>query len=148
VVARQVLGPQRVDGTPEHLEVLVRRYRCRACRAVVMVGPRGLVPRRTYGGPAIALALARYAGGWTTAAIRASTSPARVLGTSAVDRWITVERWAEAARQRGLLGVGPTGTQTRRLAAERVVHALAGRAGWQLGDDLSVRAFEGAAIAA
>jgi hypothetical protein len=113
-----------------------------------MVGPRGLVPRRTYGGPAIALALARYAAGWTTAAIRAATSPTRVLGTSAADRWITVERWAEAARQQGLLGVGPTKAQTHRLAAERVVHVLAGRAGWHLGDELAARAFEGAAIAA
>jgi hypothetical protein len=148
LVTRQVLGPQRVHGPPERLEITVRRYRCRACGAVVMVGPRGLLWGRSYGGSAVALALAHYAAGWTTAAIRAATSPARLVGVAAVDRWVTVERWARAARRVGLLGARPITAATDRLAAERLVLILAGRAGWKLGDDLATRAFEGAAIAA
>jgi len=148
VVVRQLLGPQVANGPPERLEVTLRRYRCRGCGAVVMVGPRGLVWRRAYGGSAIALALAHYAAGWTTVAVRAATSPARTVGVAAADRWVTVERWARAARRVGLLGLGPLDAATDRLAAERLVLVLAGRAGWQLGDDLAARAFEGAAIAA
>ena len=113
-----------------------------------MVGPRGLVRRRSYWGPAIALALAQYGAGLTTAGIRNEISPATHVGVAATERWVTVERWAQAARCAGMLGLGPMEVTSNRMAAAQMVMALAGRGGYRLGDNLVVRAFEGAAIAA
>jgi len=148
LVQRQVLGPGSHDGTPEQIVVTLRRYRCRACKAILMVGPRGLAWRRWYGAGAIALALAAYAGGATSAATRARTSPVRVVGASAVERWATLVRWIEAARRGELFGVAGLGQFGRRRIAEHVVHALAARAGRKLGDDLAECAYAGASIAA
>ena len=90
---RQVLGPGSPGAAPAHIVVQLRRYRCRACNAILIVGPRGLVPRRWYGAGAIALALVMYAGGATSAATRARVSPVHVVGASAVERWATLVRW-------------------------------------------------------
>jgi len=46
LVSRQVLGPETARGTPVQAVVMLRRYRCRACKAVLIVGPRGLLARR------------------------------------------------------------------------------------------------------
>ncbi len=148
VVDRHVLGPSVVGGAPEQVVVQLRRYRCRACKAILMVGPRGLVRRRWYGAGAVALALALHAGGATSAAVRARTGSVRVVGASAVDRWATLVRWIEAARHGELFGVAALGQLGRRTITSHVTHTLAARAGHKLGDDLAERAFEGASIAA
>lgn len=147
-VERQVLGPRAPGQAPEQLIVQLRRYRCRACRAVLVVGPRGLAWRRWYGAGAIALALVLYARGETSAAARTRTSPARVVGVSATERWVTLTRWIEAARGGRLFGVSGLGGLERRCVAEQVALALAARAGRHLGDDLGESAFAGAMIAA
>jgi hypothetical protein len=149
VVERQVLGPRAPGEAPEQVVVKLRRYRCRACRAVLVVGPRGLVRRRWYGAGAIGQALALYARGATSALVRTRTSPSRVVGTSARERWVTLTRWVEAARRGDLFGVWvrPDGLG-RRGVAEQVMLVLAARAGCALGADLSESAFAGALIAA
>ena len=148
LVARQVRGPVTSAGAAEDGLVVMRRYRCRTCRAVLVVGPRGLARRRWYGASAIALALAVYAAGATSAAARKRVSPARVLGTSAVDRWVTLIRWVEASRSGDLFSVGGLEAAPRHRVAELVVLALAARAGHRFGDDLAESAFTGATIAA
>jgi hypothetical protein len=148
VETRQHLGPQAPRARPEATVVTVRRYRCRACRAVLVVGPVGLVRGRWYGGGAIAAALALYARGETSAAVRAATSPSSVVGGSAVERWITLARWIDAAQAGRLFGVAGVASGDRRRVAEHVSLALAARAGRQFGDDLVTKAFEGAVIAA
>lgn len=114
----------------------------------MIVGPAGLARGRSYGAGAIASALARYAHGERVADVRAATSPSRVVGASASERWITLVRWIDAAAAGHLFAVAGAGGHDRRRVAERVAHALAARAGHQFGDDLIARAFEGAAIAA
>jgi hypothetical protein len=148
LLQRQVLGPQTATSVAEAIEVTLRRYRCRACNAVLMVGPRGLVARRLYGAGAIALAFAAYGHGATGPAIRTQTSPSRVVGGSAAERWVTVERWIEAARRGDLFAVTGLGGLDRRSVARQVVLVLAARGGRLLGEDLTQAAFEGAAIAA
>jgi hypothetical protein len=148
LVERQVLGPQSAGGRPAALVVKLRRYRCRECRAILVVGPRGLVLRRVYGAGAIALAFAAYGHGATSVAVRARTSPWRVVGGSAADRWPTLVRWIEAARRGKVFGVAGLGDLDRRGVAKQVVLVLAGRGGHVLGEDLSRSAFEGAVIAA
>jgi hypothetical protein len=148
LVERQVLGPQTARGAAEVVVIMLRRYRCRACKAILVVGPRGLVPRRLYGAGALALAFAAYGHGATSVAVRAQTSPWPVVGDSAVERWPTLVRWIEAARRGELFGVTGLGDLDRRGVAKQVVLVLAGRGGHVLGEDLTRSAFEGAVIAA
>jgi hypothetical protein len=148
LVERQVLGPGAAKGAAERTVVQMRRYRCRACRAILLVGPRGLVPRRWYGGGAIALAVAAYAGGETSAAVRRRVSPSTWVGGSARDRWMTLVRWIDAAGRGELFGVSNLGALARRDVAEQVTLALAARAGRELGGDLAEAAFAGAVEAA
>jgi hypothetical protein len=148
LVERQVRGPMTAVGTPESLVVQVRRYRCRACKAVLEVGPRGLLRRRWYGAGAIAIALATYARGETTSSVRRGVSPSAIIGGSARERWVTVVRWVDAAREGHLFSVAGLGGLARRQVAEQVVLALAGRGGRALDGDLVEAAFAGAVIAA
>jgi hypothetical protein len=148
VVERQVRGPMAAAGGPESILLRVRRYRCRACRAILLVGPLGLVRGRWYGAGAIALALEACARGETSKSIRRRVSPAPTVGGSAHERWVTLVRWVEATRDGRLFAVSGLGELPRRRVAEHVVLALAGRAGRALGDDLAEAAFAGAAIAA
>jgi hypothetical protein len=145
---RQGLGPVSFGGAPEPWVVPVRRYRCRACGAVLVVGPRGLVRGRWYSGPAIAGAVAAVASGATSAVVRAGTSPWSRVGPSAAERWITVERWLDAARQGALFAVKGLEELSRRRVAEHVTLALAARGGYRPGAELGASAFAGAALAA
>lgn len=85
-----------LDGGVEDLELLLRRYRCRSCGAVVRVAPRGLLTRRAYAMPTIVLALAWWAlARRTTSTIRALLRPDQRVGTTAEgQRWSTLLRWA------------------------------------------------------
>jgi hypothetical protein len=148
LIERQVCGPASASSGPKQDHVMLRRYRCRACKAVVVVGPRGLARRRWYSAPAIALALSRYARGETSKAVRAGVSPSSVVGASSVDRWITLTRWLESARRGELFHITGLGELSRRRVAEHVTLALAARGGHRLGDDLAESAYRGAAIAA
>lgn len=146
--ARQALGPVVHGGTPEPLVLWVRRYQCRTCNAVLVVGPRGLVPGRSYSAPAIAGALAAKASGKTSAAVRQQTSPRTTVGASAVERWITLVRWVDAAQAGKLFGVRGLGKLGRREVAEQVTLVLGARGNHTPGADLGASAFAGALLAA
>ena len=148
LVERQVQGPTTAAGAPEQGVVTLRRYRCRRCEAVLVVGPRGLVARRWYGAGAISVALAVFAAGGTTADARARTSPGRSGAGSSVDRWITLARWIDAAREGRLFAVAGLSGLGRRDVAHHVTLALAARGGHTPGADLADSAFAGAAAAA
>lgn len=80
-------------------EVLARRYRCRACRAVLTVVPREVLPRRQYTASAIGLALALFALlGVSAADVRTRISTWSVVGHAATG-WITLRRWIDAVRR-------------------------------------------------
>jgi hypothetical protein len=149
IVERQLRGPRGPHEPPVQVLVQLRRYRCRACLAVLVVGPQGLLRGRWYGGGAIGLALALYAQGAPSARVRERTCPSRLVGASARERWVTLMRWIDSAR-RGELFVERRQCVglTRRAAAEQVMLLLAARAGHRLGADLSESAFAGALIAA
>jgi hypothetical protein len=148
VVERQLRGPIAAAGEAESIVLQVRRYRCRACKAILTVGPLGLARGRWYGAGAIALALEAYGRGETSVAIRRRVSPSSTVGVSACERWVTLVRWIDAARGGRLFAVTALGELPRRRVAEHVVLALAGRAGRALGGDLADAAFAGAVIAA
>ena len=148
LVERQVLGPGAATAGPERTVVQMRRYRCRSCKAILLVGPRGLVARRWYGAGAIALAFVAYARGETSAAVRCRISPTTRVGGSARERWMTLVRWVDAAGRGELFAVSNLGALTRRRVAEQVALVLAARAGRELGGNLAEAAFAGAAEAA
>ncbi|WP_106090206.1 hypothetical protein [Enhygromyxa salina] len=54
---RRVGIPTDTNENVEVLELLLRRYACQRCKAIIVVGPRGLLRGRHYSAMAIALAL-------------------------------------------------------------------------------------------
>jgi len=148
---RQLRGPQEPSGAPQTVVLLVRRYQCQPCGAIVTVVPQGVVPRRYYAAPAIALALVLFALRRLPAAeVRARVSPWRVVGDAAHGGWSTLRRWCRAAKRGALFVPGfpdvrscPTDF-TLRQVAERIAAALSSLAPPGMGElSPEVRAFFG-----
>lgn len=100
---RQVRGPLSADGPPVLVELIVRRSRCRGCRTIVRVVPRGLVACRVCTASAIALAFARFGlERQPLPRVRAAVNPWTTVGATAAAGWLAVRRWVRAVRQRRL----------------------------------------------
>lgn len=142
---RQPSGPQEPDGPPTSVVVLARRYRCVVCRAVIVVVPCELLPRRQYSACAIGLAVALYG----VAHLHAADVRQRV-STWEADRavgWITLRRWLRSVRAGGLFpGIRRCPAEwTLRQVAERTATTLAAWAPPSLsGLPLPAQAFHGA----
>lgn len=54
---RRLLGPLEAEASAKVHELQLRRYECQRCKAVLTVGPRGLLPRRRYSAAALGAAL-------------------------------------------------------------------------------------------
>lgn len=123
---RQVLGPLSASSEPEQVVLLVRRYRCRGCEAIVSSMPRGVLRRMLYGAVAVGVALALWVQGEASAAVRQQVSPWRSAGSERFHGWRSLRRWA--ARAAGLWR-GIRFDATRPLGrARQVVSQLAARA--------------------
>lgn len=128
---RQLRGPQEPLGAPQTVVLLVRRYQCQPCGALVTVVPQGVVPRRYYAAPALALALVLFVLRRLPASeVRARVSPWRVLVDAAQEGWSTLRRWCRVAKRGALFVPGvpevrPCPTDfTLRQEAERFAAAL------------------------
>ena len=94
---RHVRGPLADGEAPHAATILLRRFRCRRCGAIVSVGPRGLLRRRLYAAASITLALALWsARKQAPSRVREQISPWRAVGAAARG-WQTLVRWAKAA---------------------------------------------------
>lgn len=125
---RRVRGVFVWGARPEEVAIAVRRYRCRACGAVVVVVPRGVLPGRRYLATAIALALVLYGvKGLSHPEVREAVSPAKRHGLDAHARWRTLARWVDDVGRRSLVGrlLGATAGTPRRAAAALYARALA-----------------------
>lgn len=147
---RDQWGPPDAAASPGISEIIARRYRCVLCKAVLVVAPRGPLPRRLYSGPAIALALALFGiAGQAPDVVRKRISPLRIVGASEARRWRSLGRWARAARAGPLFGplrTAAAGVSLRQIA-ERVCAMLIGRVPSSLeGLPLESRAMLGAAM--
>ena len=119
------LGPEQLGGAAGVGEVEVRRYRCLGCKAVIMVVPRGVLPRLRYGAVAVAMALALWSSGFPSATVRDHVGAFAILGHDALRCWGSVRRWARSppwSRAPGSTGDPP------RERALRVAQWLAGHA--------------------
>jgi hypothetical protein len=120
---RQVRGPAGPGEPPQEQTVLLRRYLCLACDAVIVVGPRDLVPGWIYSGPAIAWALWLFGVAKQSAAkVRSQVSPWALVGATAAVGWATLRRWARAVRDHRLFAL------VRRCPAEWSPREVAARA--------------------
>ncbi len=145
---RHQWGPVEVGSAPALIAILVRRYLCLSCGAVVVVGPRGPVRRRLYAAGAIALALALYGvAGLAPAEVRRRVGPLRIVGPTAAAGWASLRRWCRAVRARRLFLVIralPVGATLRQVAA-RAATTLAACAPGTEGLALESAAFIGRA---
>jgi hypothetical protein len=115
---RQLRGPAAVDAAPTTRVVLVRRYLCVRCAAVITVVPCEVQPRRHYSRPAIALALTLFAlFAMSAATIRTAISPWPVTATPG---WRTFRRWLSAVRRGALFPSAASPAASSRQIAERV----------------------------
>ncbi|MFO1395233.1 MAG: hypothetical protein U1F09_15900 [Steroidobacteraceae bacterium] len=147
---RQQRGPLEPFGEPVTVVVQVRRYVCRACRAVVQVVPRGVVAWRLFSAAAIGLALTLFGvGGCAMSAVRERVSPWRHVGASAVESWLALRRWIGAIREGRLFTcVRPApACFTARQMAERAAMTLGALAPDLTSGVLEARVFAGAALA-
>jgi len=116
------LGPEALGDGSVIGSVTVRRYRCTRCSAVLVVVPRGVLPRLRYGAVAIALALALWSvEGLPAAEVRSRVSPFRVVGHDARRGWRSLRRWARAS-----LWTGPSPPGTMQQSAAWTAQRLAG----------------------
>lgn len=150
--SRQQRGPLEPGAQPVEVEVKTRRYRCKACGAILVVAPRGVVPRRLYSGSAIAWALALLAlCHFAPKLVRDHVSPWTEVGDTAFSGWAQLRRWICAVRAHQLFeSMRPCPASWRgRAVAERCATTLAARAPPAFdAEPIEVRAFFGAAHAA
>lgn len=120
---RHQWGPVELGAVPALIGILVRRYQCQLCGAVVMVVPRGIVRRRLYSASAMALALALYGvAGFAPTEVRRRVSPLRIVGTTAAAGWASLRRWSRAVR------AGQLFPMVRALPADATLREVAARA--------------------
>ncbi len=89
VVQRQQRGPEAPGKVAVKREVACRRYRCKACTAVL---PASALARKHFSGAAIALALWGLCG-WSAAQVRAVVG-GRMPSGGRPRGWRTLTRWA------------------------------------------------------
>ncbi len=88
IVGHGVRERSVVDLLRTAVDVVLRRYRCRRCTAVMTVGPAELSPRRRYTLGAIALALSLWSLLETAGhQVRARVSAQRRIGDGSLGRW-------------------------------------------------------------
>jgi hypothetical protein len=147
---RQTWGPAAPRASPEIRVLLVRRYHCIACGAVMTVAPSETLTKRLYAASAVGWALALF--GlllMTPKSVRSLVSPLRIWGTTSGVRWQTLLRWAGAA------AAGRLFSTMRAMPAEWPARTVAARVAATLSAStlpspepppLDVQAFHGAAL--
>lgn len=145
---RQQRGPLSPTSKPVEITIRVRRYVCRACGAVIIVVPQGVLAGRLFLAAAIGFALALFGvGKLPMAEVRRRVSPWQRVGASAFGSWRSLRRWVGAIRERRLFASvrsSPSSFTAREVAA-RAAQTLAALAPPSLaGVEIEPRVFAGA----
>jgi hypothetical protein len=148
---RQQRGPLEPRGQPVEVVIRARRFLCRPCGAVLLVVPSGVMAGRLFSAAAIGLALVLFGvGGLSMAATRTRVSPWQRVGATAAVSWLSLRRWARAARDGRLWAcVRPSPVRfTARQVAERAARTLASLAPLALSEDrIEAQVFAGVGLA-
>lgn len=124
---RTLEGPLAPGEAPRTIEILARRYRCRACGTVLVVLPSGVARGYRYSLASIAWALALWAYERLPApSVRARTSTSKTVGASSVTRWASLRRWTRCAL--ALFGIATPEVGTVRERAARLASFVAAHA--------------------
>lgn len=147
LLERQVRGLLAVDGRPGVIVVRVRRYACQLCRAVMTVVPAGMLARRQYSGPSIALALYLWLlAGLSDRGVRARVCAWQLRGSN--DRgWAQLYRWARRAASLFVLPRPVAALSGSHETARHVLALLRALAPAALSSaPIGLQIFEGAAL--
>lgn len=141
---RTLEGPAEPEGRPVAAEIHARRYRCRACEAILVVVPRGVGRSLRYSLATIAWALGLWGYERVPAAdVRTRSSTAKRVGAASVTRWASLLRWTRCALK--LFGFEADELGTHRQRAARIATFVASHAPIATGP-VSHDAFYGAAF--
>lgn len=146
LLERQLRGVLEIGGAPGVVVLSVRRYACLACKAVMTVVPAGMLARRLYSAPSIALALHLWLlVGLSDRVVRDQVCAWRVHGRSG-SGWAQLYRWARQPARVFTLP-RPTGAHEGVYAvAKRMLTTLRSLAPVTLHEaPVALRVFEGAA---
>jgi hypothetical protein len=120
---RQLRGCVDAGDAPTCITIRVRRYRCRACGAVVTVVPLGVAVRRHFGAGTLGLAIALWGQGCQARQLRDRLGG---LGAPEVHGWVTLRRWTAALVRGALLPrLGPLPLMPPQARAARAATVLA-----------------------
>ena len=143
---RSAEGPLAPDALPVATEIQARRYRCRACEAILVVVPRGVGRGYRYTLSTIAWALALWAYERLPAAsVRARSSTVKRVGAASATRWASLRRWTRCGL--ALFGIVPDERGTVRERAARIASFIAAHTPISTGP-VAHDAFYGAAFCA
>lgn len=143
---RTVEGPLTPNEAPVLTGIFARRYSCKACRAILVVVPRGVGRCCRYALGAIAWALSLWAYEHASAsAVRSRTSTAKAIGAASATRWASLKRWTRSAL--ALFGYPPRDVGTVRERAAQVAVFVASKAPLSQGP-VPLDAFAGAGFCA
>lgn len=124
LLERQVRGVLALGEAAGIVTLLVRRYACQRCGAVMTVVPAGLLAKRQYSGPSIALALRLWLlGGLSDRRVREQICAWRLRGRSPRG-WAQLYRWTRDAAGLFSLPRPVAAVSDARETARRVLSVL------------------------
>jgi hypothetical protein len=118
---RLCLGALALGDSPAIHTLVLRRYRCQRCEAVMLACPRGVLGRLRYGVLAVVLALALWAAeGEPGHVVRSAVSPWRSTGDERFHGWRSLSRWAQQPALVGCRSRSPPASSAREIALDTV----------------------------
>jgi len=118
---RLCLGALGLDDSPAIHSLVLRRYRCQACKAVMLACPRGMIARLRYGLLAVALALALWAAEREPGhVVRRAVSPWRSAGNERFHGWRSLSRWASRPALLGCRSRSSPASSARETALDTI----------------------------
>jgi len=147
LLTRQVRGVLTVGEQPGVFAITVRRYACQLCSAIMTVVPAGMLARRQYSAPSIALALHLWLmAGLSDRRVRAQVCAWQVRGRSPRG-WAQLYRWRDVAASLFTLPRLMNAAGDLRAVVLRVLTTLRALSPAALGGaPIELQIFEGAAL--
>ena len=125
--SRQSRGPRAPGAPSEVVAILVRRYRCIRCGAILVVVPRGIARCKHYAATAIAFALGLFGvDRLSQRQVREAVGAWPVVSEQTRSTWVSLRRWIAQIQEGALWPSLPraAASSSTRQIAERAAMAL------------------------